>query len=184
MTRLELNCVPNLEDFASNLIYYVIRVLFCRPSGGGKSTTVGLIERFYDPSDGHILYLGTDVKTLNVGWYRSQLSYVGQEPVLFDMSIADNISFGTEGVSQADIEEAARQVCVVLFPSYIVRILVLDSDLIKQVFSPPPFIFIRQTLMILSEISLTDTTQLLAMESYLAAKNRQENVTSIMMQWM
>jgi ATP-binding cassette, subfamily B (MDR/TAP), member 1 len=52
------------------------------PSGGGKSTTVGLIERFYDPSKGTVYYEGTDIKTLNVHWYRDQIGYVGQEPTL------------------------------------------------------------------------------------------------------
>jgi len=50
------------------------------------------------------------VRSLNVGWYRSELSFVGQEPVLFDMSIAANIAFGLEGASQQDIEHAAKQV--------------------------------------------------------------------------
>jgi ABC-type multidrug transport system ATPase subunit len=52
------------------------------PSGGGKSTTVGLVERFYDPVSGTVEYEGTDVKSLNVHWYRDQIGYVGQEPVL------------------------------------------------------------------------------------------------------
>ena len=52
------------------------------PSGGGKSTTVGLVERFYDPVSGTVEYGGTDVKTINVHWYRDQIGYVGQEPVL------------------------------------------------------------------------------------------------------
>jgi ATP-binding cassette, subfamily B (MDR/TAP), member 1 len=52
------------------------------PSGGGKSTTVGLIERFYDPLQGTVSYEGTDIKTLNVHWYRDQIGYVGQEPTL------------------------------------------------------------------------------------------------------
>jgi ATP-binding cassette subfamily B (MDR/TAP) protein 1 len=80
------------------------------PSGGGKSTTVGLIERFYDVLEGEVCYLGHDVRSLNVPWYRSQLSYVGQEPTLFNMTIAENIAFGVEGVSRASIEAAARQV--------------------------------------------------------------------------
>lgn len=83
---------------------------FTGPSGGGKSTTVGLIERFYDVTSGELNYLGVDVRSLNVSWYRTQLSYVGQEPTLFNMTIAENIAFGAEGVSRADIEEAARQV--------------------------------------------------------------------------
>jgi ATP-binding cassette, subfamily B (MDR/TAP), member 1 len=52
------------------------------PSGGGKSTTVGLVERFYDPFMGSVEYEGTDIKTLNVRWYRDQIGYVGQEPTL------------------------------------------------------------------------------------------------------
>jgi ATP-binding cassette subfamily B (MDR/TAP) protein 1 len=79
------------------------------PSGGGKSTTVGLIERFYDPSGGVIEYMGHDVKSLNVGWYRDQIGYVGQEPTLFNDTIARNIAYGAPGASQADIEEAAKQ---------------------------------------------------------------------------
>ena len=68
------------------------------------------MERFYDVSNGEVLYLGHDVRSLNVGWYRRQLAYVGQEPTLFNMTIAENIAFGADGVSRADIEAAARQV--------------------------------------------------------------------------
>jgi ATP-binding cassette subfamily B (MDR/TAP) protein 1 len=52
------------------------------PSGGGKSTTAGLIERFYDPQQGTVCYEGKDIKTLNLRWYRDQIGYVGQEPTL------------------------------------------------------------------------------------------------------
>jgi ATP-binding cassette subfamily B (MDR/TAP) protein 1 len=79
------------------------------PSGGGKSTTVGLIERFYDPEEGVIEYLGHDVKSLNVGWYRDQIGYVGQEPTLFNDTIGRNIAYGAPGASMSDIEDAARQ---------------------------------------------------------------------------
>ena len=57
-------------------------IALCGPSGGGKSTIVGLVERFYDPSSGVLEYEGVDVKSLNVHWYRDQIGYVGQEPVL------------------------------------------------------------------------------------------------------
>ncbi len=57
-------------------------VALCGPSGGGKSTTVGLIERFYDPDEGTVEYQGHDLKELNLFWYRDKIGYVGQEPVL------------------------------------------------------------------------------------------------------
>jgi ABC-type multidrug transport system fused ATPase/permease subunit len=75
----------------------------------GKSTTVGLIERFYDPVSGAVEYLGNNIKDLNIAWYRSQIGYVGQEPTLFNDSIANNIAFGMDGVSRQDIIEAAKQ---------------------------------------------------------------------------
>jgi ATP-binding cassette subfamily B (MDR/TAP) protein 1 len=79
------------------------------PSGGGKSTTVGLIERFYDPNDGAVEYSGVDIKSLNVAWYRDQIGFVQQEPVLFNDTIANNIAHGAPGATRQQIEEAARQ---------------------------------------------------------------------------
>jgi ABC-type multidrug transport system fused ATPase/permease subunit len=78
-------------------------------SGSGKSTTTGLLERFYDPLEGSVEYFGEDIKTLNVSWYRDQLGYVGQEPTLFDDTIARNVAYGAPGASQAEIELACRQ---------------------------------------------------------------------------
>lgn len=79
------------------------------PSGGGKSTTVGLIERFYDVAEGAVEYMGTDIKSLNVSWYRDQIGYVGQEPVLFNDTIARNIAYGAPGATREQVEEACRQ---------------------------------------------------------------------------
>jgi ABC-type multidrug transport system fused ATPase/permease subunit len=45
-------------------------------SGGGKSTTIAMIERFYDPDEGSVEYLGVNIKELNVKWYRDQIGYV------------------------------------------------------------------------------------------------------------
>ena len=85
-------------------------VALCGPSGSGKSTIIQLIERFYDPQSGSIMLDGVDIKTLNVRWLRQQLGLVGQEPVLFQGSVADNIRYGKAGgtASQEEIEEAAR----------------------------------------------------------------------------
>jgi len=63
-------------------------------SGCGKSTTVQLIERFYDVTGGKVMIDGTDVRELNLQWLRQQIGLVSQEPVLFDLSIEDNIKYG------------------------------------------------------------------------------------------
>lgn len=77
------------------------------PSGGGKSTTIGLIERFYDADYGCIEFEGVDIRDLNVSWYRDQIGIVQQEPTLFSGSIAKNISYGFQGATQEQIESAA-----------------------------------------------------------------------------
>ncbi|XP_078572123.1 ATP-dependent translocase ABCB1-like [Branchiostoma floridae x Branchiostoma japonicum] len=79
-------------------------------SGCGKSTSVSLLERFYDPIDGNVLIDNRDVRSLNIQWLRSQLGIVSQEPILFDMSIGDNIAYGDNSrvISQDEIVEAAK----------------------------------------------------------------------------
>ena len=80
------------------------------PSGSGKSTIISLIERFYDPTEGSILLDGVNLHDLNISWLRRQISLVSQEPVLFDMSIGDNIRYGAHfrEVSDEEIIEAAK----------------------------------------------------------------------------
>ncbi|GCC21007.1 hypothetical protein chiPu_0000170 [Chiloscyllium punctatum] len=79
-------------------------------SGCGKSTTVQLLERYYDPLCGKVFLDGHNMKDLNVQWARAQMGIVSQEPVLFDCSIADNIAYGDNSrvVSQEEIEVAAK----------------------------------------------------------------------------
>lgn len=84
-------------------------VAFCGPSGGGKSTCVALLERFYDPIQGQVLLDGVNLKKLNVRWLRGQLGLVGQEPTLFIGTIAENIAYGLDKMpSMEDIETVAR----------------------------------------------------------------------------
>mmetsp|Transcript_29276 Transcript_29276/g.38483 ORF Transcript_29276/g.38483 Transcript_29276/m.38483 type:complete len:1281 (+) Transcript_29276:241-4083(+) len=78
------------------------------PSGGGKSTLMSLILRFYDPQGGRILLDGVDIRDINLGWYRSQIGYVGQEPVLFAGSILQNIKHAKPSASMEDIISAAK----------------------------------------------------------------------------
>uniref|UniRef100_A0A3P9IED0 Bile salt export pump n=1 Tax=Oryzias latipes TaxID=8090 RepID=A0A3P9IED0_ORYLA len=67
---------------------------FVGSSGCGKSTSVQLLERFYDPDHGRVLIDGHDSKHVNVPYLRSKIGIVSQEPILFDCSIAENIKYG------------------------------------------------------------------------------------------
>ncbi|XP_059423485.1 ATP-dependent translocase ABCB1 [Carassius carassius] len=80
-------------------------------SGCGKSTTIQLLERFYDPAAGQVLVDGNDSRSLNLAWLRTQMGLVSQEPILFDCTIAENIQYGDNSrvVSQEEIEEAAKK---------------------------------------------------------------------------
>ena len=95
-------------------------------SGCGKSTVVQLVQRFYDPLEGSVEVDGVDIRQLNIKWLRNNIGVVSQEPVLFAKTIAENIRYGRDGITQQDIEKAAAdanahdfiselpQVCVIL----------------------------------------------------------------------
>ncbi|NXS36520.1 ABCBB protein, partial [Pomatostomus ruficeps] len=82
---------------------------FVGASGAGKSTTIQLIQRFYDPTDGMITLDGHDIRSLNIQWLRSQIGIVEQEPVLFATTIAENIRYGRDEATMEDIIKAAKQ---------------------------------------------------------------------------
>jgi subfamily B ATP-binding cassette protein MsbA len=77
-------------------------------SGAGKTTLVNLVPRFYDVTGGAIMIDGIDIRDYTLASLRSRIGIVTQETVLFDETIASNIAYGSHGVSQADIEAAAR----------------------------------------------------------------------------
>mmetsp|Transcript_51793 Transcript_51793/g.80916 ORF Transcript_51793/g.80916 Transcript_51793/m.80916 type:complete len:1310 (-) Transcript_51793:206-4135(-) len=77
-------------------------------SGCGKSTVMGLIERFYDPSSGVVLLNGSDLRNYSVKSFRKLIGYVGQEPVLFATSVRNNIMQGCETASEKDFNEATN----------------------------------------------------------------------------
>lgn len=100
--------IPILKKFSLN-IKNGSTVALVGESGCGKSTIVKLIQRFYDPQSGDIKIDGHSLKEVNLKWLRSNIGVVSQEPVLFEMSIGENIQLGElSHVSQADIETAAK----------------------------------------------------------------------------
>ena len=98
-------------------------------SGCGKSTCIQLLEKFYDVMSGQIVsfsllsfitlfiqtFDGMDVRALDTDWLRRQMSLVSQEPALFSLSIAENIAYGANDVTFADIVRAAQKANVHTF---------------------------------------------------------------------
>ncbi|XVE74907.1 hypothetical protein DITRI_Ditri12bG0056200 [Diplodiscus trichospermus] len=76
-------------------------------SGSGKSTIIGLIERFYDPQSGSILIDEYDIKSYNLRNLRSHIALVSQEPTLFAGTIHQNIAYGKVEVTEAEVRKAA-----------------------------------------------------------------------------
>ncbi|GAM82734.1 hypothetical protein ANO11243_007200 [Dothideomycetidae sp. 11243] len=86
-----------------------MNIAIVAPSGAGKSTVASLIMRFYTPTAGKISIGGTDISTMNAKQLRRKIGFVGQEPVLFSGSIAENISYGRPHASRSEIVSAARK---------------------------------------------------------------------------
>ena len=78
------------------------------PSGSGKSSILNLIPRFYDPKSGAILIGNQNIRHLTMQSLRSKIALVNQEPILFDMSIKDNILYGNPNASDQEIEGASK----------------------------------------------------------------------------
>ncbi len=78
------------------------------PSGSGKSSVLNLIPRFYDPDKGNVKIDNQDIKELTISSVRSSLALVSQEPVLFDMSIHENILYGKPEASKEEVIDAAK----------------------------------------------------------------------------
>lgn len=80
------------------------------PSGGGKSTIVSLVSRFYEPTAGAILIDGVDYRDRSLAWLQSRLGIVLQQPHLFSGSVRENIRYGRLDATDAEVEKAARLV--------------------------------------------------------------------------
>lgn len=90
-------------------------VAFVGPSGGGKTTLLSLLPRFYDPTEGRVLLDGVDLRELEVKALRSKIGIVTQETFLFHDTIAANIALGRPTASRAEIEAAAEAAYILDF---------------------------------------------------------------------
>ena len=86
-----------------------MRVGVCGPTGGGKSTILSLIPRFYDPSTGRVLVDGVDVTDYKLAGLRNQIGFVLQDTVLFVGTIRDNIAYGRPDATLEEIIDAAKK---------------------------------------------------------------------------
>ncbi|CAN4105733.1 unnamed protein product [Withania somnifera] len=75
-------------------------------SGSGKSTVLGLLERFYDPDAGEVFIDGVNLKKYQLKWLRQQMGLVSQEPIMFATTIKENISYGKENATEEEINAA------------------------------------------------------------------------------
>jgi len=85
------------------------KIAIVGPSGAGKSTIASLILRFYEPTEGQILFDGRDSRSLPLGAVRGSAALVPQEVLLFGSSIRENIAYGKPGASDEEIYEASRR---------------------------------------------------------------------------
>jgi ABC-type multidrug transport system fused ATPase/permease subunit len=85
------------------------------PSGAGKTSAVNLLGRLYDPQRGQIAIDGIDLREYDIASWRRRIAVVTQDVTLFNMSVADNLTFGLEGVTRPQLEGAARQAAALGF---------------------------------------------------------------------
>ena len=81
-------------------------------SGCGKSTIVGLLERWYDPQSGSVRIGGIDIKDLNLRWWRGKIGLVMQEPFLFNESVFKNVAYGLTGTEHEHASDEEKLIMV------------------------------------------------------------------------
>ncbi|QDR80188.1 ABC transporter ATP-binding protein [Sporomusa termitida] len=78
------------------------------PSGAGKSSFANLLLRFYDPESGAVLLDGINIRELKISALRRHIGFIQQEPILFNMSILENIRYGRPAATMSQVDQAAR----------------------------------------------------------------------------
>ncbi len=103
-----------LIDF-NLLVHPGEKVALVGPSGSGKTTVFHLLLRFYDPSRGHVLLDGVDLRDLDLKELRDQIGFVAQDPIVFSGTVYDNIRYGRPDATFEQIQEAAEAAMVTEF---------------------------------------------------------------------
>ncbi len=116
----------------SKLFFFSLSILIIFDFFIIESTTIQLIQRFYDPDQGRVLLDGKDIKTLNVAWLRSHIGIVSQEPVLFTGSIEENIRFGKQDATDDEVQSAAKMANAHEFIMALPEVCILSSIFFHQ----------------------------------------------------
>ena len=98
----------DIEQQEVTLCYHIEFFSLSGPSGGGKSSCISMLERFYEPQSGCVLVDGRPLSQYDHTYFHTRISLVGQEPVLYARSVAENISCYLEGTTQETIEHSAK----------------------------------------------------------------------------
>ncbi|MFD0917077.1 ABC transporter ATP-binding protein [Pseudahrensia aquimaris] len=107
----ETNAQNEAQSVLTNLSFEALAgqtTALVGPSGGGKSTIIALLQRFYDPASGTITIDGQDLTGLQVASVRSAIAYVSQQPILFQGTVIENLRYARPEATDAEIEEACR----------------------------------------------------------------------------
>ena len=103
---------PGAEDAAIEDVSFTLEpgktYALIGSTGSGKTTLINLLERFYEPTSGHIYFDGVDIARLPQEDLRKLISYVPQKAVLFTGTLAENIAYGNEAATREEVEHAAR----------------------------------------------------------------------------
>lgn len=154
----------NINTVLENINFKVdkkITIAIVGKSGAGKTSLVNLIPRFYELTSGNILINGIDYNEYSLSDLRSRIGYVFQDPIIFNMSIYDNLKFGNDNVTEEQIEKVCTEIGldkkIKLLPNGYNTLIDIYSDLLsygeKQLLNFAREILRKTDVIILDEVT-------------------------------
>ena len=154
----------NINTVLENINFKVdkkITIAIVGKSGAGKTSLVNLIPRFYELTSGNILINGIDYNEYSLSDLRSRIGYVFQDPIIFNMSIYDNLKFGNDNVTKEQIEKVCTEIGldkkIKLLPNGYNTLIDIYSDLLsygeKQLLNFAREILRKTDVIILDEVT-------------------------------